>query len=40
MNQLASFVRIKTGEKFTTEATATSQVFYVIRSVFDFLVLL
>ncbi len=31
MNQLASFVRIKTGEAFTTKATATSQVFYCIR---------
>ena len=31
-NQLASFVRIKTGEAFATEAQATSQVFYVIRS--------
>ena len=31
-NQLASFVRIKTGEAFATQAQATSQVFYVIRS--------
>lgn len=31
MNQLASFVRIKAGEELTTEAQATSQVFYVIR---------
>lgn len=31
MNQLASFVRIKTGKAFTTKATATSQVFYCIR---------
>ncbi|KAL3135699.1 hypothetical protein ABBQ38_006170 [Trebouxia sp. C0009 RCD-2024] len=30
-NQLASFVRIKAGEAFATEAQATSQVFYVIR---------
>lgn len=30
-NQLASFVRIRTGEAFATEAQATSQVFYVIR---------
>lgn len=34
MNQLASFVRIKTGEAFTTKATATSQVFYCIRWVY------
>ena len=33
MNQLASFVRIKTGEAFTTQANATSQVFYCIRYV-------
>ena len=40
MNLLSSFVRIKTGESLTTEADATSQVFYVIRCVMAALCLL